>query len=232
MNSRLWMADFFRLFFPVSCQACGGPLCQQEEIICLSCALKLPKTNFHRFPDNPVSKVFWGRIRFEAASSFLFFNKDGNVQTLIHALKYQDKKEVGQYLGKLFGISLMENTTFQETDLIVPVPLHPKKERRRGFNQSEAIGNGLSLSTGKKLLTDNLIRKVNTDSQTRKSRYSRWENVKDVFQVMQPEQLVGKHILLVDDVLTTGATLEACATKLLEIGQVKVSMATLAYAQA
>ena len=116
MISRLWIADFFRLFFPLSCQACGEPLKQQEEIICLGCTFRLPKTNFHHVAENPVAMVFWGRVPFEAVSSFLFFNKGGNVQALIHALKYRGKKEVGQYLGKLFGMSLKESPVFQQIE--------------------------------------------------------------------------------------------------------------------
>ncbi len=232
MISNLWIADLIRLFFPYNCQACGETLKEQENIICLNCALKLPKTNFHLYDDNPVSRVFWGRVQLEAATSFLFFNKGGNVQKLIHQLKYRGKKEVGIYLGKLFGLALMESQTFRNIDIIIPVPLHPKKQQKRGFNQSESIGKGLSITTGKKLVNDNLLRVVNTDSQTRKSRYSRWENVKDVFQVRYPDNLSEKHILLVDDVLTTGATLEACAANLLEAGNTKVSVVSLAYAQA
>ena len=151
---------------------------------------------------------------------------------LIHQLKYRGKKEVGVYLGQIFGMALMENEIYRSIDHIIPVPLHPKKQRKRGFNQSECIAEGLGNYTGIKLITDNLSRIVNTDSQTKKSRYSRWENVKDVFVVRNPEELSEKHILLVDDVLTTGATLEACAAKLLEIENTKVSVVSLAYAQA
>ena len=201
-------------------------------MICLSCFARLPLTNFHLHDDNPVAMVFWGRVHMEAATSFLFFNKGGHVQRLIHALKYRGNKHAGIYLGKLFGMALNQGSTYRDTDCIVPVPLHPQKEQKRGYNQSEMIGIGIHQATGKPLITGNLVRVVNTASQTRKSRYSRWENVKDVFTVKNPEQLAGRHILLIDDVLTTGATLEACAAKLLELEGTRVSMATLAYAQA
>jgi len=193
--------------------------------------MKLPETGFHMHEDNPVSRIFWGRVNLNAATSFLFFNKGGNVQKLIHSLKYKNKREVGDLLGELFGRSLKNSPHYDDVNIIVPVPLHPKKYRKRGFNQSEFIAAGIARSMH--LTTDfkNLIRLVNTDSQTRKSRYNRWENVKGVFAIKESLAFEGRHILLVDDVLTTGATLEACASKILEIKNTKVSMATLAYAQ-
>ncbi|MEJ2595045.1 MAG: ComF family protein [bacterium] len=231
MKKSIWIPDLINLFFPRICHACREPLIDQENVLCMSCSLKLPRTNFHLRHDNPVAMVFWGRVRIEAATSFLFFNKGGRVQQLMHALKYRGNRKVGIYLGKLFGSALSDADTFREADLIIPVPLHPRKLHKRGYNQSEMIGQGLSDTMDKPLNTQSLSRIVHTASQTRKSRYSRWENVKDVFQVNHPEHVAGRHILLVDDVLTTGATLEACATKLLEVEHTKVSMATLAYAQ-
>jgi ComF family protein len=232
MLQKLWITDLLKLFFPNNCLACGHALVQQEEVICLECNYKLPRTGFHLHPENPVSRVFWGRINLEAATSFLFFNKGGNVQQLIHHLKYRGKKSVGIYLGNHFGNALNQSTVYASADVIIPVPLHPKKQHQRGFNQSSVIAEGLGLSMKKPVIDANLIRLVHTSSQTKKSRYSRWENVKDVFGVVETDELKGKHILLVDDVLTTGATLEACAQKLLDIEGTKVSTVTLAYAQA
>ena len=231
MLIRLWLTDFVNLFFPNNCSACGNSLISQEEVICTSCLFKLPRTNFHFENENPIARIFWGRVNLEMATSFLFFNKGGNVQKLVHQLKYKGKKNVGHYLGKLFGNELCQSPLFTAVDLIVPVPLHPKKERLRGFNQSLVLAEGLSKSLQKPLSSDNLIRLVHTSTQTKKSRYSRWENVKDVFGIKVPEKFVGKHILLVDDVLTTGATTEACAQKILEIEGTKVYVVTLAYAQ-
>lgn len=231
MLARLWLTDFVNLFFPNNCSACGNSLISQEEVICTSCLFKLPRTNFHFENENPIARIFWGRVNLEMATSFLFFNKGGNVQKLVHQLKYKGKKNVGHYLGKLFGNELRQSPLFTAVDLIVPVPLHPKKERLRGFNQSLVLAEGLSKSLQKPLSSDNLIRLVHTSTQTKKSRYSRWENVKDVFGIKVPEKFVGKHILLVDDVLTTGATTEACAQKILEIEGTKVYVVTLAYAQ-
>ena len=227
-----WLNDLINLFFPNVCVVCGEALNKQEEVVCLLCLVKLPKTSFHLHEDNPVSRVFWGRVNLNAASSFLFFNKGGSVQDLMHALKYKSRKEVGVYLGEQFGRELNESTLFKDIDLIIPVPLHPKKLHKRGFNQSATIASGLSKKLNAPVDTENFIRLVNTDSQTKKSRYKRWENVKGVFGIRNKEKLTGKHILLVDDVLTTGATLEACASILLELENTKVSAATLAYAQA
>jgi len=227
----VWLNDILNLFFPNVCQACGEPLNQQEKVICISCQLNLPETGFHLHEDNPVSKVFWGRVDLNAATSFLFFNKGGNVQKLIHSLKYKNKKEVGEFLGDLLGRSLINSPYFENIDVVVPVPLHPKKYQTRGFNQSEIIASGIANAMNITNDFSNLVRLVNTDSQTRKSRLSRWENVKSAFGIRDPEKFSGKHILLVDDVLTTGATIEACASKILDLKNTKVSVATLAYAQ-
>ena len=232
MQIPLWLNDIVNLFFPNVCVVCGEALNKQEEIVCLSCLIKLPKTGFHLHQDNPVSRVFWGRVNLKAASSFLFFNKGGSVQNLMHALKYNSRQEVGVYLGEQFGRELNESPLFNDIDLIIPVPLHPKKFHKRGFNQSAAIAAGLNKKLNVSVDTENFIRQVNTDSQTKKSRYNRWENVKGVFGIRNKDKLIGKHLLLVDDVLTTGATLEACASILLELEDTKVSVATLAYAQA
>ncbi len=152
-------------------------------------------------------------------------------QTLIHRLKYKGKKEVGIYLGKLLGMQLMESEFFQDANVLLPVPLHPAKLKKRGYNQSQIITAGMETVMKAKMNVNVLFRSVHTSSQTRKSRYERWENVKDIFEVRNPESLENKHIILVDDVITTGATLEACAETLLDIPGVKLSVASLAYSQ-
>ena len=218
------------LFFPRTCQACGNVLFKQEEVICTRCLIHLPKTNFWYHADNPVAEVFWGRVQLNAATSFLFFNKGGMVQRLMHNLKYRGKKEVGIYLGSLMGRELIKSKLFKDVDVVIPVPMHPKKKQKRGYNQSALIAEGVAGSMKIEYQTENLIKISNTESQTRKSRYDRWLNVNKVFSVRFPEQLENKHILLVDDVITTGATIEACVNILQKIHGVKVSVASLAYA--
>lgn len=227
----MWITDFLNLFFPNNCQACGQALIKNEKIICLSCLYKLPKTNFQMHQENPISQIFWGRVNINSATSFLFFNKGGNVQKLIHQLKYKGNTETGRYLGELMGDDLKKSSLYTGIDLIVPVPLHQNKLHKRGYNQSEIIAEGISKAMQLPVDTNSFIRLEHTETQTKKARYTRWENVKDKFGVINPEKLEGKHILLVDDVLTTGATLESCAHSLLKVSQTNVSMVTLAYAQ-
>lgn len=222
--------DFLSLIFPRICASCGKLLFKNEDIICTKCLYKLPKTNFHRFADNQVMQIFWGRIQLHSAAAFLNFSKSGRVQRLVHQLKYKNKTNVGVLLGELYGGDLKKAVLFSTVDVVIPVPLHWKKQKKRGFNQSEMFGRGLAKAMNAKLDTQTLIRNVNTDTQTKKSKAERWENVRDVFELKDPEHLKGKHILLVDDVITTGATMEASATTLMTITGVKVSAATIAFA--
>jgi len=226
----LWFKDFLSLFFPNLCLACRHNQASGENILCLSCQQHLPFTDFHRMSENEFTDRFWGRISLEAGVALLYFTKDSKVQSLIHLLKYGDRPNVGIQLGRLYGSILKNYFPFGEIELIVPVPLHPRKQRSRGYNQSTQFAIGLSESMNIPYLEDALERAIPTSTQTRKSRLERFENVLTAFQVHQAKAISGKHILLVDDVLTTGATMEACATKLLELPEVKVSMATIAIA--
>lgn len=231
MKPAVWINDFVGLFFPRTCQSCGIPLFTHESILCTKCRLHLPLTNFHQELNNPVKEVFYGRFPLYSATSLLFFNKGGMAQHLIHRLKYKRKKEIGIYLGNLLGQQLNQSEHFKDAHTIIPVPLHPKKEFKRGYNQSLMIAYGMANRMHAHVMTDLLIRRDHTASQTKKSRYERWENVKNIFALRQPERLIDKHIILVDDVITTGATLEACASTMLKIKGIKISVASLAYSQ-
>jgi ComF family protein len=222
--------DLFSIFFPNLCAGCGQPLIRGEETICSLCHFHLPKTYFHNDPDNPLNKVFWGRVNLEAVASYVFFQKGNNVQRLLHQLKYKGKHEIGVRIGKWYGQELRYADVYRDVELVIPVPLHPKKLRKRGYNQSRMFAEGLVSAMPAKLEDRCLYRRIDSKTQTRKARYSRWENVENIFAVKNPEKIRGRHVLLVDDVITTGATLEACATALLEIPGVKVSVATIACA--
>jgi ComF family protein len=223
------LTDFFNLFFPNLCVVCNHHLVNQEELICTKCLYNLPKTNFHKAIDNPVSQLFWGRTKVEYATAYFTFNKGSRYQHMMHKFKYHGNKEIGFVLGRSFG-NQIRNSVFSEIDVIIPVPLHKSKLKKRGYNQSEWIGKGLSEALHKPLDTKSFIRAVATETQTRKSRFERWKNVENIFKITNTEALEGKHILMVDDVVTTGSTLEACANVLLELDGVKVSIATLAVA--
>lgn len=224
----LW-DDFISLLFPRLCYACGNNLMRNETLICTECYILIPRTNYHLKPDNPVSQLFWGRCNIERAAAFSFYTRESRIRKLIHQLKYKGIKEIGSELGRIYGNTLKSSEFLKEIDLIIPVPLHPSKIRQRGFNQSDLIAGGLSESTGIPVDSDLLERKTVTKTQTRKSRYDRWTNVQDIFKVTGENRLKDMHILLVDDVITTGSTIEACANELLKGENIKVSVAALAF---
>jgi ComF family protein len=199
------------LLFPEVCLACGNSLVEGEKVLCTSCEVNLPRTRFHDDPENITSQIFWGRFPVEAATSFLYFRKKGKVQKLIHQLKYQNEPEIGKYLGQLFGLELKKSKKFHDADMLIPVPLHPKKQRIRGYNQSELIAQGIAVATGIPLELNNLVRTQFSETQTRKNRFDRWKNVASIFSLNHPERVRSKKIILIDDVLTTGSTLEASA---------------------
>ena len=221
--------DFISLFFPRVCNACEAPLMHNEEIICMSCLFHLPKTNFHQDQENPVSRLFWGRVNIHAAAAFYYFRKGSKIQHLMHQFKYKGHKEVGVFIGDLYGDELKKSPCFNTVNVVIPVPLHRKKIKKRGFNQSERFAMGLSQSMKIDLVTSVLVRKTASETQTKKTKFRRWENVKEIFDIEQAETLEGKHLLLVDDVITTGSTIEACATVLHQIPGVKVSVAGMAF---
>ncbi|OFX43176.1 MAG: hypothetical protein A2W97_08165 [Bacteroidetes bacterium GWE2_40_63] len=226
-----YFLDFIGLFYPELCAACNASLYEQEKVICTRCLYELPRTNYQKTPGNPVEQIFWGRVPIERVAAFFFFQKGSKYQKLIHSLKYHGREDIGIEMGQLFGSELAQEPDFLKPDFIIPVPLHPKKQKKRGYNQSQLIAQGLADKLPGTLETEVLKRKVFTQTQTKKGRYERWENVEEVFEVINPEAIEGKHVLLVDDILTTGATIEGCAQVLHQAANVKISVVTLGYAK-
>ncbi|MBC7426417.1 MAG: ComF family protein [Bacteroidia bacterium] len=219
------------MFYPNVCAGCGNNMITGEIVICLHCHINLPRTGFHSNQYNPVKNLFRGRLPIANASSFLYFRKSGLTQTLIHQLKYKGKKEIGEHLGNIFGTELKEENYFDEVDIILPIPLHKTKLMQRGYNQSDYVAAGLGISLEKCVYPEMISRKVITSTQTKKKRYERWENVEDIFVVNEPDEIYGKHVLIVDDIITTGATLESCAKIILDNGAAEVSVLSLGFAQ-
>lgn len=223
-----YLKNFISLLYPALCTGCRRPLYAHETFICTYCWYHLPLTNFHIDPNNAAAKQLWGRVKLERVTSMLYFIEDTSVQRILHHLKYFSKPGLGEVLGAKYA-EMLKDTDFSQVDLLIPVPLHPRKLKQRGYNQSMHLAKGLHQALGIPLITDNLIRHTLAESQTTKKRYERYENMRTIFEVKDPVAIQGRHVLLVDDVLTTGATVEACANKLLEIPDVRVSVLTLAY---
>ncbi|KPL15173.1 MAG: hypothetical protein AMS26_08320 [Bacteroides sp. SM23_62] len=221
--------DFFNLLVPVFCPACGKVLVNNERIICTGCIYELPRTRYLSYTENPVARLFWGRVCVENATALFQYQKGSRFQRLIHELKYNGRQDIGREMGRMLGVEL-DGSPFASADIILPVPLHKKKYRQRGYNQCDPIAQGLSESLGISWHNGHLIRPSVSLTQTNRSRIDRWSNVDGIFEVKDPGNLCGKHIILVDDVVTTGATLDACATAILSLENVRVSIATLAVA--
>lgn len=217
------------LFYPHICTGCGTDVLPTDQMLCLHCLNDLPVTNFFGHAGNPVEEIFYGRLNIQQGASGYFFTKQSLLQHLLIQLKYRGNKDIGFYMGRLLGNLIKEHHAFIDIDAMIPLPLNPRKERIRGYNQATAICNGISSVTDIPVIDKVVVRKVFTETQTRMGRINRWENMDGVFAVTDENQLMNQHLLLVDDVVTTGATLEACGSEILKISGTRLSVATLAY---
>ncbi len=222
--------DLLNLFYPKTCQICEKILVINERVVCVNCIHELPVTNFHLDNENMVKKVFYGRMEIEHATALLLFHKKGSVQKLIHQLKYRGHQEIGMFLGDWMGTDLANTPSFKKIEAVIPVPLHRKKLRSRGFNQVEGFGKAISNALEVPYLNNVLLKKSFSKTQTVKARLARWGNIEETFVLANGSLIHNKHVLLVDDIITTGATLEACATVIQDAGGVKISVATMAVA--
>lgn len=223
-----WAEAAVCLFFPHHCAGCGTDRLDKQTEICLRCLHRLPLTHFTAQPDNPIEKIFWGRTHVQAATSLFFYSQDSTMQSLLHELKYRGNQALGIQLGSLLGTAL-KNTSRFPVDVLVPVPLHPSKEKSRGFNQATLICQGIAAVTGLPVCTTLLRRNAQRSTQTKKDRAARWENMQGIFEATPFNEVPYKNILLIDDVITTGATLEACGQALLEAEERKLWIASVCY---
>ena len=221
------------LLFPHLCNGCGSDLINGDHLICLKCYQHLSETGFAALPNNPVEKALWGRLICNSAMSQYYFTKDSLLQQLIHQFKYKDNKELAHYFGTLMGETLQNSARFQLPDALVPLPLFPDKEYKRGYNQAALLCEGIAEVLRVPVLYNTVLRTRYTTTQTHKTRMERWQNVEGVFVCASNTELQQKNVLLVDDVITTGATIEACGNAIIEdVRDVQLSIATLAYAAA
>lgn len=226
-----YLQDVLHLFFPKICITCNAKLLQSEKIICTLCRHDLPIICYKDYKDNKITKALYGRIPIEKANAFLFYRKDGKTKDLIHALKYKGNQEVGIFIGDWFGNILKDSNELNDIDCIIPVPLHPKKMKQRGYNQLTTFGESLSKHLEKPYVADVLIRISASKTQTFKQRFERFSNNETKFSITNTSILKNKHILLIDDVITTGATLESCCKELLTSENLKISVVTMAYTE-
>ena len=224
-----WIDPVFWLYFPKNCPACGRPLRLFGANICSRCSQNLPETHFFEAPNNPIEKIFYGRLPISAGAAAWYFHKNSALQALLFQLKYKSNKEVGLFIGKQMGALLAASERFSSIDALVPVPLHPQALSKRGFNQAALICEGIGQVWHKPVLTGAIARTKHTSTQTKQTRAERWDNMENAFTIKDPISINGKHLLIIDDVITTGATIEACGKTLLTIKDVRVSVAAAAY---
>jgi ComF family protein len=217
------------LLYQHNCEGCGTYVLNDNAILCTKCLFELPETGFCNTVNNPVEKIFFGRLNITNATAAYYFTKDSLLQHLMIELKYRNNKDVGSFLGKQLGYQLQESQRFNDVDVVVPLPLNPRKEKKRGYNQSLIICEGIASVWQKPVLKNVVIRTQFTETQTQQDRIHRWLNMQNVFAIKDTNSLEGKHVLLVDDVITTGATLEACGAAILKIPGTKLSIATVAW---
>lgn len=224
------LTDFIALLYPQVCIGCGSALLHHDRMICFKCSIDLPHTHFESVNENSVERLFWFKTKIEQATSGFFFSKKSRIQKMIHAFKYHGNEEAAVFMGELLGNILQKSIRFKEIDAIIPVPLHPAKFKKRGFNQAERIAVGMASKMNIPVLINALIRVEHSETQTKKALFNRWTNVKTIFKVYDSSLVNGKHVLLVDDVITSGSTIESCANQILKIPNTKVSLASLALA--
>lgn len=222
------LQDLAYLFFPVYCAACDRPLYKNEKLLCTDCRHKLPLGNFHKVNAKKIEKVFYGRTKIENATSLFVFQKGGLVQDLMHNLKYRGQEEIGAELGNWLGTELQQSFDYQNIDVVIPVPLHPRRLRERGYNQVAKFGKQIAQKLGADYIDFILKKKSYTKKQSKRGRFTRWDNISETFEAEDASILKDKHILLVDDIVTTGATLEACIEVLKDVPGIKFSIATMA----
>lgn len=222
-----WISDLIDLIFPRTCVVCGELLSPQEKDICINCLSTLPK--IEKIHLDEIEKSFWGKVEIERATSFMYYHKNSPYNNLIHRLKYKNRPDTGDRLAFLAAREIAESGFFDDIDAIVPLPLSKRKMRQRGYNQCDYIAKGLSRATGIPVIKNAVKRLKSNETQTHKSRDERWQNVEGIFALSDATLIEGKHILLIDDILTTGATLASCAKSIQEGCQCKISIFTLAY---
>ncbi|QNA44935.1 ComF family protein [Lacibacter sediminis] len=229
INTRKLFNDFIHLLYPHNCAGCGSDLLENDQSICIRCYTNLPETNYAALPGNPIEKIFYGRLNVEYATAGYYFSKSSVLQRLIHQLKYNGNIEVGHQLGQWLGLQLQRSNRFNAVDALIPLPLYPSKEKKRGYNQATVLCEGIAEIMNIPILNNIVLRKRYTDTQTKKGRTERLLNVDGSFEVSDAVALQQRHVLLVDDVITTGATLEACGIAIKETENVRLSIATLAW---
>ena len=224
-----WLSAFIHLLYPHNCEGCGTDILNDNSFLCTKCLYQLPQTGFIANANNPIEKRLYGRIKTEQAGAGFYFSKDGLLQHLIGQLKYKNNQEMGLYLGRLLGHQLQATNRFDGVEALIPLPLNGNKLRKRGYNQAELICEGIASVWSRPIITDAVIRLLNTSTQTNKSLSDRWDNMEGAFAIANASKIEGKHIALIDDIITTGASIESCGHELLKVKGVKLSVITVGF---